>query len=95
METELRSVNIPLHRFLTNEIVTELDVKKSLKISDSEIAQIVGKAVCHAIPLAVGGGITGALPCIDELIKEKEKERLAILADLEILTAVDYIETKM
>jgi hypothetical protein len=82
METELRSVNIPLHRFLTNEIVTELDVKKSLKISDNEIAQIVGKAVCSNDNL-------------DELIKEKEKERLAILADLEILTAVDYIETKM
>jgi hypothetical protein len=80
METELKSVNIPIHRFLTNEIVTELDIKKSLKIHDNEMAQIIGKTVCNNNNL-------------EDLIKTKEKERLEILADLEILTAVN--ETKM
>ena len=80
METELKSVNIPIHRFLTNEIVTELDIKKSLKIRDNEMAQIIGKTVCNNNNL-------------EDLIKSEEKERLKILADLEILTAVS--ETKM
>jgi hypothetical protein len=82
METELKSVNILIHRFLTNEIVTELDIKKSLKIRDDEMAQIIGKTVCNNNNF-------------DELIKLNEKERLEILADSEILTAVDYNETKM
>ena len=80
METELKSVNIPIHRFLTNDILTELDIKKSLKIRDNEMAQIIGKTVCNNNNL-------------EDLIKSKEKERLEILADLEILTAVS--ETKM
>jgi len=77
METELKS---EIHRFLTNEIVTELDIKKSLKIRDNEMAQIIGKTVCYNNNL-------------EDLIKSKETKRLEILTDLEILTAVG--ETKM
>ena len=70
METELKAiplahprVNIPIHRFLTNEIVTELDIKKSLKIRDTKKAQIIAKTVCNNSNL-------------EDLIKSKEKKDL-------------------
>lgn len=33
IETETKRQNIPIHRFLTNDIVTDIDIKKSLKIN--------------------------------------------------------------
>jgi hypothetical protein len=78
METELRNRNIPLHRFLTNEIITDFDIKKSLKICDDEIAQVIGKTV-------------SGNENIQDLITTTANNRETLLTDLEILTAESVV----
>jgi propanediol dehydratase large subunit len=82
VETETKRRNIPTHRFLTNDIVTDIDIKKTLKINDEEIIEIVGKTICDN-------------DNIDDLIEKKKQEQQQILEDLSILTAESEIEKEL
>jgi hypothetical protein len=74
VEIELKPKNVPIYKLLTSDIITDIDVKKSMKIKDDEIAIIVGKDMCNNNN-------------IDDLIEMKKIELSMINNDLEILTA--------
>jgi len=77
-EIEIKHRDVPIYKLLTSDIITDIDVKKTLKIKDDEIAIVVGKNICNNNN-------------IDDLIEIKKRELTIIQNDLEILTAESEI----